>query len=94
MEALSTVTRQERLVVVETDVEEEFVRVCVADNGSGISDANRDRIFEPFFTTKPQGIGMGLAICRSIIEAHSGRLWYENNSHRTAFYFTLPRHRE
>jgi signal transduction histidine kinase len=51
----------------------------------------RERIFEPFFTTTPPGMGMGLAICRSIIEAHGGRLWASPHSpHGTVFQFTVP----
>src|SRR5262245_10855767 len=52
-----------------------FVNVSVADTGTGIDPSNLDQIFEPLFTTKPQGIGMGLSICRSIIENHGGRIW-------------------
>ncbi len=61
------------------------------DSGPGINPENLDRIFERFFTTKANGMGMGLSICRSIIEAHSGRLWAEANEPRGAvFQFTLP----
>src|SRR5215472_175667 len=67
------------------------VLVSVADSGVGIDAQVIDRIFEPFYTTKPQGIGMGLAISRSIIEAHGGRLWPEPNTpHGASFQCTLP----
>jgi PAS domain S-box-containing protein len=65
--------------------------VSVEDTGPGIQTDHTDRLFAPFFTTKPQGIGMGLPICRSIIEAHGGRLWAEKNQPRGAvFHFALP----
>jgi signal transduction histidine kinase len=67
--------------------------VCVAvrDTGHGLRPESLPRLFEPFYTTKPDGMGMGLAICRSIIEAHGGRLWADANEPRGAlFQFTLP----
>ena len=65
--------------------------VSVEDTGLGIESENADRLVTPFFTTKPQGIGMGLPICRSIIEVHGGRLWAAKNEPRGAvFHFTLP----
>jgi PAS domain S-box-containing protein len=67
------------------------VRVNVADSGSGLDPANRERAFEAFFTTKSEGLGLGLSICRSIIEAHGGRLWAAPNVPRgSVFSFTLP----
>ena len=68
-----------------------LVKVAVRDRGTGLRHDQLEKMFEPFFTTKPDGLGMGLSISRSIIEAHAGRLWAENNSDRGAtFYFTLP----
>ncbi|QIG50017.1 PAS domain-containing protein [Nordella sp. HKS 07] len=65
------------------------IRVQVRDAGRGFTDA--ERVFEPFFTTKEHGMGMGLAICRSIVESHGGRLWAERNEPQGAtFIFTLP----
>jgi PAS domain S-box-containing protein len=67
------------------------VRVGVRDTGPGLSPENLSRLFEPFYTTKPEGMGMGLSICRSIIEAHGGRLWATPCEPRGAlFQFTIP----
>jgi C4-dicarboxylate-specific signal transduction histidine kinase len=66
------------------------VGVSIADNGKGISPQDTERIFSPLFTTKRDGMGMGLAICRSIIESHDGRLWVAPNAPRGAvFYFSF-----
>jgi two-component system sensor kinase FixL len=68
------------------------VKVAVVDRGAGLSGQMLEQIFQPFFTTKRGGLGMGLSISRSIIHAHAGRLWAENNVEGggAAFYFTLP----
>jgi C4-dicarboxylate-specific signal transduction histidine kinase len=67
------------------------VLVAVRDSGPGLDPESLDQLFTAFYTTKPQGMGMGLAISRSIIEAHGGRLWANANQHRGAtFQFTLP----
>ena len=67
------------------------VVIAVRDSGVGIGSQQMNELFETFFTTKPQGMGMGLAISRSIVEAHGGRLWAESNNDRGAtFQFTLP----
>ena len=61
------------------------------DTGSGLSEVHLSRLFEPFYTTKPEHLGMGLPICRTIIEAHGGQLWAIPNEPRGAvFQFTLP----
>ena len=71
--------------------DEGHVLVSVEDQGPGLDAAQRDRIFEPFFTTKPQGMGLGLMFCQSVVEAHGGRLWAGDNPPRgAAFRFTLP----
>jgi len=71
--------------------EPEGVRVAVRDTGHGLRPESRPRLFEPFYTTKPDGMGMGLSICRSIIEAHGGRLWATSCEPRGAlFQFTIP----
>ena len=67
------------------------VLIGVRDSGPGLDPKGLDRLFDAFYTTKPQGLGMGLAISRSIIEAHGGRLWAKANAPRgTVFQFTLP----
>ena len=63
------------------------VTVAVTDSGIGIDPAVEERLFNPFFTTKPDGTGMGLSICRSIIEFHGGQIWVSRNPERGA---TLP----
>jgi signal transduction histidine kinase len=71
------------------------VLVAMEDNGIGVEPETIDRLFGPFYTTKPKGLGMGLSICRSIIEAHNGRLWASANAGPGAtFQFTLPFNRE
>jgi PAS domain S-box-containing protein len=73
-------------------IEPEGVCVGVRDTGPGLSPESLPRLFEPFYTTKPDGMGMGLSICRSIIEAHGGRLWATRCEPRGAlFQFTIPR---
>jgi signal transduction histidine kinase len=69
------------------------VLVAVRDWGPGLAPEHLERLFEAFYTTKPDGMGMGLSICRSIIEAHGGRLWASANPAGGAvFQFTLPVH--
>ena len=67
------------------------ILVSVSDSGSGLDPATADRIFEPFYSTKQGGVGIGLSICRSIIEAHEGKIWARQNTLRgSTFQFTLP----
>ena len=84
-EAMAGLDHQSReLRILTTKHDENAVRVSVRDMGSGIDEAYIASIFEAFYTTKPEGMGMGLSICKSIIEAHGGRLWAENNSDQGA----------
>jgi signal transduction histidine kinase len=80
------------LLISTAEDESSGVLVAVQDSGPGLSPENLERLFDPFYTTKPGGMGMGLSICRSIIEAHEGRLWASANEPRGAvFQFTLAR---
>ncbi len=92
MDALSASADEDKWVAVRAAQNADgTVEVAVADNGSGIPADKASRIFEPFFTTKTHGLGMGLAISRTIIEAHSGKIRAENNPTKGAtFRFTLP----
>jgi PAS domain S-box-containing protein len=92
IEAMQSVTdRPRELVIRSREDETQQVLVSVTDCGVGISAENADRLFNAFFTTKSSGMGMGLSICRSIMEAHGGRLWATANlSHGATFQFTLP----
>jgi signal transduction histidine kinase len=80
-----------RKLRVRTASSAEGVCVTIADRGRGIPPESLTRIFDSFYTTRPEGMGLGLTVCRTIIEAHHGRLWAENNSDGGAsFHFTLP----
>jgi C4-dicarboxylate-specific signal transduction histidine kinase len=95
-EAMQAITdRLPRLVVRTYQDETHRVVVAVEDCGPGVAGENTDRVFDPFFSTKPGGLGMGLSICRSIVEAHGGRLWSSANAGPGAtFQFALPSRRE
>jgi C4-dicarboxylate-specific signal transduction histidine kinase len=92
VEAMDAVKAEARELSISTEqTQTKGVLVAVRDSGPGVDPENLDRVFEAFYTTKFNGVGMGLAICRSIIEAHGGRLWAEANELRGGvFRFTLP----
>ncbi|HET6609713.1 MAG TPA: AAA family ATPase [Rhodopila sp.] len=92
IEAMSGVMAGPRDLLISTGTAEpDGVRVAVQDTGPGLPPSSVERLFEAFFTTKASGMGMGLSICRSIIEAHGGRLWASANlPHGAIFQFTLP----
>lgn len=96
IEAMSAVNERPRELVVRSGPREsDHVFVAVRDSGVGIDPEQLDRMFVAFVTTKPHGLGMGLSICRSIIEAHGGELWARSNDDSGAtLQFTLPMHQE
>lgn len=91
-EALEAKDAAAKEVTIRTAVGGDSVEVSVADNGPGLPDPGASRLFEPFFTTKPEGLGMGLAISKTIVEAHGGRIWATARPGGGAtFHFTLPK---
>jgi len=95
MDAMTDVAPDLRCLTISAETSQSDIVVRVADNGCGLADAVRDKLFTAFFTTKPEGMGVGLSICRSIVEFHRGRLWADPNldsptGSGTLFVFTLP----
>jgi signal transduction histidine kinase len=89
IEAMEATVDVPKLLSIRSRREGTYVRVEVRDRGRGLQDS--ESAFKPFFTTKKNGMGMGLTICRSIIEAHGGRLWAtQNEGSGTTFCFALP----
>jgi PAS domain S-box-containing protein len=93
IEAMRDIGEKERELLISSRNEPDGVSVEVRDSGPGFAPADIDRVFEAFYTTKPGGLGLGLSICRSIIEAHNGRLWASPNVPRGAIFgFIAPAH--
>ncbi|MHB8550980.1 MAG: ATP-binding response regulator [Acidiferrobacterales bacterium] len=91
LEAVNDSSMQGGTVTVRTqEYEAGFVRITVTDTGPGLDPEDGKRLFQPFFTTKAEGLGMGLAISRTIVEAHGGRLWLESGEGGATFHFTVP----
>jgi signal transduction histidine kinase len=92
VEAMREVTERTRELTVSSMLAEPgTVLIAVEDTGTGLDPTIVDRVFQPFLTTKPDGLGMGLAICRSIVEAHGGRLWVSPRApHGADVRFTVP----
>jgi signal transduction histidine kinase len=92
IEAIRLTDHPARLIKITTSSEPSSqIAVSIADTGVGLGSIGVERIFEPFYTTKPEGLGIGLSICRSLIEAHGGCLWASENSPRGCiFRFTVP----
>ena len=94
-EAMGAVEVGVRELLISTEQDQAGALVAVRDSGPGIDPAHLDRVFDAFYTTKSNGTGMGLSICRSIIDTHGGRLWASANVPRGAmFQFTVPAHSE
>ena len=92
IQAMATIADGPRdLLITTAPAESNVVLVRVADSGPGLAPQRLEHVFDPYYTTKPEGLGMGLTICRSIIDGHNGRLWASANQPRGAvFQFTLP----
>jgi signal transduction histidine kinase len=91
IDAMKAVDGTRELTIKSQRAEKSQLLVSVSDTGVGLPPGQADQIFNAFFTTKAHGTGMGLRICRSIVESHGGRLWAAENSPRGAsFYLTLP----
>jgi C4-dicarboxylate-specific signal transduction histidine kinase len=91
IEAMSAIDDRARELSIVSSADDTRVLVEVRDAGPGLQAQRAEQLFEAFYTTKPQGLGIGLSISRSIIEAHGGRLWAEANSpHGAVFAFSLP----
>ena len=90
-EAMTDHNSSERRLLIASQFENGAVQVSVTDHGGGIPEEKLEQVFERFFTMKKQGMGLGLSICRTIIDAHRGEIWATNNSDRGAtFHFSLP----
>jgi C4-dicarboxylate-specific signal transduction histidine kinase len=96
VEAMSALTEGPReLQIVTSRTESNHVLIAVRDTGPGLAPAAEEELFKAFHTTKPNGLGLGLSICRSIVESRDGRIWASANTPRGAvFQFTLPVHPE
>jgi len=90
-EAMRDCSPRERNITICSQKMDSGAMVSVADLGKGIDESIRSRVFEPFFSTKPAGMGMGLDVCLSIVQAHGGKLWFRDGQDRgTVFSFTVP----
>jgi len=91
-DAMAGMPSEARALMIRTGLDgNDFVLISVCDAGPGISEGKLEQVFEPFFTSKVNGLGLGLSVCRTIINAHGGKLWAEHNSGRGAtFYLKLP----
>jgi len=91
IDAMSTSPPERRRLVISADADATGVTLSVRDYGPGVPERDAERIFAPFYTTKSEGMGMGLSICRTIVQAHGGRLWFERRDPGTEFVLWLPK---
>jgi signal transduction histidine kinase len=96
IEAMSSITdRSRELLITSRNNDQDQVEVMIEDSGIGLGPDQNARIFDAFYTTKPSGMGMGLSICRSILQAHGGQLWATgNDGPGSTFHFSLPKGRD
>lgn len=91
LEAMAVMEEGERRLIISSESVDEHVQIAVSDSGPGFACERAEEVFTAFYTTKTTGLGMGLSICRTIIESHGGHLWAEANTPCGArVVFTLP----
>ena len=90
IDAMKDTPNEDRVISIRTSRVEKFAELSVSDCGPGIPEDKIKEVFEPFFTSKAEGMGMGLSIARTIIEAHNGRIWAENEAGGATFRIRLP----
>jgi signal transduction histidine kinase len=92
IDAMQSSAHTQRALTVSTGMHTDAsIIVSVSDRGQGLPDGIGDELYRPFFTTKPQGLGLGLSICRSVVEAHGGRLWHDpDRGPGCTFHFSVP----
>jgi two-component system sensor histidine kinase DctS len=91
IESMRATPEANRCLTVRAEADAQRIEIAVSDNGCGISVHDATQLFEPFYTTKNEGLGVGLNICRSVVEAHQGRLWFEAKPEGgSIFHISLP----
>ncbi|MCA9013846.1 MAG: GHKL domain-containing protein, partial [Planctomycetaceae bacterium] len=91
IEAMAEIPAEERKLIIQSDQDDdENLVICVTDSGIGLKKDEENSIFETFYTTKQKGLGVGLSISQTIIEAHGGKLYPRRNKKGTSFFITLP----